>query len=182
MIMIKHYFTPHQAGVFSAAAVLAKLIFYILFTAMISKYKFLSEEQGMYDDSNATIKKELFWGLIYAVGGATVLSLLANPLIGLMFGYKYVSGVAYVWLVNVYTIILFLLGIIIVFNVKLRRTKTFIWTSLVACVVNIYLVIRFHESITQILYILIGTDVVLLLANVAVTILKKPSRAVRIEN
>ena len=162
IILIKHYFTPYEAGIYSVAAVLTKSIFCIIFTVIISKY--------------TSAKKALLWGMVYAVIVTAVVSLFAKPLIGIMFGYKYVSGVPYVLLVSVYAMILFLLGIFSVFSVKLRRTKTLIWTSLAACTVDICLAIRFHANIAQILNILIGIGLVLLMVNVAVTILKKTSR------
>ena len=160
MILVRHYFTAVDAGIYASLAILGKIIFYASSILAIVFYPVLSERtaKGWKTDKIVGI------GLLSVTGislGITLLYFLfPHFIINMLFGSSYVGGSS---LLGVFGIFLVLYSIANMFTTTFLATgKTKIWIIPIVCsILQIFGISLFHQHIVQVIYIDIAISALL---------------------
>ena len=160
VILVRHFFTAKEAGLYSALAILGKIIFYASSAISLVMFPVISER---------TVKKQPTKQLILvSLTGVGVVSALLCALyfifpsliVKLLFGNAYVSAHTLLGIFGVF-LSLFSLGYIVA-NMCLAIGKTGIWILAITCaVLQIVGISLFHSTITSVLLVNIGVSALL---------------------
>lgn len=161
IILVKHYFTESQAGLYAALSTTGKII--IFATASITNAMFPMAVNSYYkkEDHGHLLKKSLF--LTFGFGTLILLAFFFAPglIMRMFFGSKYLEAAQYLPLFGIFAFLFSLINVFINYDLSIHRTK-FIYILAPAVISEIVLITLYHASITQIVLNLIF--VMLLLA------------------
>ncbi len=155
VILVKHYFVAHEAGLYSALALLGRGVFFatwsivmVLFPKVISK-----EKRG-----EPHIK--LFWTALTIVGIIGLLFVLATKFFGeeiilLAFGSQYVEVSEYLWIYCSLTTLFACANVFVYYNLSLKRYIP-VLISILFGVLQIFIICFYHESLMQVLLVQLG--------------------------
>ncbi len=161
IILVKHFFSSFDAGIYAAIATLGKIIFFA--TGPISSVMFplVSKRQSKgQNHSNIFIMSFLITGLI-ALGVSIVYWFFPQFAIGLLYGKLYLTGTNLLFLYGVF-ITLFTLSVLLInYGLSLGRTRV-VFFSLGAAIAQLVLILFFHNSLQEIIIISILVTALLL--------------------
>lgn len=152
IILVRHYFSPSQAGVYSALAILGKIIFYASSAISLALFPVVSEKT-----TKGESVRTLVWSAIGGVVGITVLLLVlyfAFPaiIVGMLFGTSYVHASGMLGVFGVF-LGLFSLGYILA-NMSLAMGKTQVWIfPVVGALLQIAGISLFHTRLIDVIYV-----------------------------
>ncbi len=152
IILVRHFFSAHDAGLYAALAILGKIIFYASSAVPIVLFPIASERVA----TGSKTKKLIFSavGIVGAISVAITILYFVFPnfIVGMLFGNAYAGAGAMLGLFGIF------LGLFSVANIIamscLAVGKLHIWLfSMGAAVVQIIGISMFHSSIIGVIYI-----------------------------
>ncbi len=176
MLMIKHYFSPQESGLYGAAVIFGRAIYYFPMAITMAMFPLAAEAKALKTDAYGSLKKALLYSAVLCGLGVLALNLFPEIIINLLFGDRYLPAVHYIRLVSLAMFPLCLLSIIANFNLAINKVKLTIWSLAIGSIAEYFLILKYHATISQVLYVLMGVGLVLLIANFSGTMLRKPDR------
>ncbi len=163
IVMVRHYFPSGESGWYTAAALGRLACFFpaVFITGWLFPWVNAEGEKAY-----GLLKKALVCCGLLSAAGVVALSLMGEA-------YRYMMPVCAAM------VPLSLLGVLTGFNLAAGKLKLMLWLLPAGCILEVGLMLKFHETIQQILYIMIGAATVLFAVGFIGTILKKPGKAVR---
>lgn len=155
IILVRHYFSAIDAGLYAALAVLGKVIFYASSAVSLVLFPVLSERTAKGEQTNKLIVSGT--GGVTAVSFAIVGFYFCFPtlVIRMLFGNAYIGASSLLGVFGIF-LALFSVGSILV-SVCLAIGKTGVWMITFGCaILQIIGISLFHQSILQVIYINIG--------------------------
>ena len=171
IILVKHFFIPEQAGHYSAASMMGKIV--LFFPAAFSMVMFskTSELHTQNTDSRYVLKKSLL--LVGSMCIIITLGYFAFPsfLITVVYGQQYLPSAGLLGLFGIAMCIFSLVNILIVYYLSVHELR-FIPVLVAATVLQVALLWFIPFSPAQVIYVLIGISSLLL---VSITIVQRSS-------
>lgn len=164
IILVRHFFNAHDAGLYAALAILGKIIFYASSAASMVLFPVLSERFAKGDST-----KKLVLGSVGAVSmvslGLTLgYFLFPDQIVGLLFGNAYAGAGALLGMFGVF-IALFSVGNIVSLAC-LAVGKTGVWVVPFLCaILQIVAIVLFHGSISSVIALNIGISAIFVLGS-----------------
>jgi len=160
MILVRHYFSALDAGVYASLAVMGKIVFYATSVLGAVFYPVLSERHAKGENTSAIIRIGLFAVTVISSGITLLYFLFPNFIIKMLFGSSYLGGAPYL---GIFGIFLVLYSIGNMFTTTFLATgKTKMWIVPVVCaLLQIIGISVFHQSILTVIYIDIAISVLL---------------------
>jgi len=163
VLVVKYFFSPEEAGLYSGIATIARIIFFA--TASISAVLLPTIRlRASAQDNMQILRKACMF-----IGGLGLVALggfffFGELIIGLLIGSEYVVYVHLLPLVGVYIFLISLINVFYTYFLALRDRRI-IGSSLIGIIVLLYLVAVRHETVRQIVenYTISGVLVLLLL-------------------
>lgn len=163
IILVRHFFPSYEAGLYSALSTLGKIVFFAASPVITVILPMVSEAQA----ANKNFKRIALSGLLLIglmiSGSLFVLGFFPKIMVSVLFGEKYLAMVPLVIYFSVamaiYTINVSLLNIFL----ALKITLPTIFVS-VAAILQIIMIIIFHQSLSSIINIFIVLSALLLLS------------------
>lgn len=164
LVLVKHFFSPEQAGRYAVAAVLGKVVLFLPAAIVLAMFPMASESHALKTDSYNILKNSLL--LAALLSGCGVLAFLLRPelLVTILMGAKHASGAHLVRSYSLAMLPFVFINILMFFNLATHRMK-FLYTFIAASLAEILLIYVYHNSLQQVIYILIGTGCTLLIVN-----------------
>jgi len=162
VVLVKHYFDGSTAGQYAAASILAKVILYLPGAIVLALFPKISEMHVLERDSTGLLVKAL--GLTAILSGFAVGIYLFYPSVVLLFfGQKFTEAVPLIGLFGLAMLPFALISIVINFYLA-RRDIGFIYLLAGSTGLQVVLITLFHQSLQQILTIMLvnGTGLLLL--------------------
>ncbi|MDL1969859.1 MAG: oligosaccharide flippase family protein [Candidatus Desulfofervidaceae bacterium] len=92
MVMVKHYFTAEEAGIYSVAVIMGRIAFYLSGAILFVLFPTVSAEHAAGKDSTRTLYMSLLFTCLVSGGIALVFSLFPDFSIKILFGQKYLPA------------------------------------------------------------------------------------------
>ncbi len=160
VVMVKHYFSSFDAGLYSSLAVLGKIIFFASFALSSVMFPTIAEriEKGQ------TYKKMLFLGALFVAGVSSLITLLYFLFpaftVQLLFGKSYEGAIEYLGLFGVFLSLVTVASYLT--QSMLAAGETSVSYLLIAAAVSQILCISFfHDSIMSVIRVNIAVSAVL---------------------
>lgn len=163
IILVKHFFPPNQAGIYAGMSLVGRVIFYlsapignVMFPVIVQKY-------SKNENFTNTFKFAMLLVLIPSIALTIFYYLFPNFTI-LFFLKKsaYLEVTSLLWIFGSFITLYSLLTIITNFFLSIKKTKVYIPISLGA-IVQIVLILFFHQTFFQIVSISVGITFLLVL-------------------
>ena len=163
-LAVKHYFSADTAGLYSGAATIAKIIFYVagsIPTVLLSKVRVEGEPS---ENRRLLLRSALLTALI-AGGAGLAVGLFPKPFLGLLLGSRYEPGA---YLLPALCGLSFLLALFALFSSYCLALRQWIvaWVSLAGAALALVLLALFHQALLTIVADL-GVAVAVMLISLA---------------
>ena len=176
IVLVRHYCTPEEAGLYATAAILGRVAF--LLPSALLMVLFPSAAKA-----RATGKEEgyILWvsmGMTALLGGSVALVLCLWPkiLITLLFGEQYIEAASLLQIISAAMAMLAICNV--VFSYGLARSElTFLWPLISGVALMLVLIIKYHDSamtIAQILFVSTGVILSGTILSKLITFLRRP--------
>jgi O-antigen/teichoic acid export membrane protein len=152
LILVKHFFTPIEAGYYSIAQMVGKIILFLPIPVVMVMFPKLTALQGQ-DQKGLSILKQSLTIALFFCGGAVFVGLFFPSLI-----IKIVSGKTYlecISLVRFFCINMsfFSLILILLYYHLSTRNRFYLYTLFFLTLIQTGLIILFHKTLVQVLLI-----------------------------
>ncbi len=161
ILLVKHYFEPYEAGLYASLALIGRIVYFIAWMfvmLLLPKVVQLKKE-------NKSTSKVLFRYVLYiGIISATIVigcSLFPETIIILLFGDSYVSMAGLLWKYALATSMFALSNIFAYYYLSLDKYIPVIISGVFG-MLQMVLVVFFHESLEQVVYMQIIAMVLLL--------------------
>lgn len=167
VFLVRHFFQPEVAGYYAAASLIGKIIFYVSSPIALVMFPRATSLYYQGKPSLAILKKSV--GLAGLISGFLVSLYFLFPgfFIRMIPGREYLAAASLVGLYGLAMAIFSLVNLFLFYHLSADRLN-FLLPLLVMTGLEIILISLFHQSLEQILFILLGAGASLLLWNIAV--------------
>jgi len=152
VILVKHFFTPFQAGLYGGMSLVGKVIFYFTGPIPAALFPLLIKRQA----KNQSFSKLFYLALSLVLIPSVLISAFyfKFPAFTIRFflGKGYEAIIPYLGLFGVYLGIFSLLNVCVNLFLSLKKTRIFI-PVLIGSILQIILISLFHNSFYQVIYI-----------------------------
>lgn len=164
VILAKHYLPDFDAGQYAALAVIGRMITYGS-TAMVTVMFPMASASHVNGDGKGTKLLTLTLGLIAAISIVILILFLALPelIVTILFGSKYLMVAPYLGLFGLVMLCVALSRALVNYFMAVHNNR-FIYPFGILAVVQIVLIVLFHQNILQIIYSLLASSVLLLVS------------------
>jgi O-antigen/teichoic acid export membrane protein len=152
LILVKHFFMPIEAGYYSIAQMVGKIILFLPLPIVMVMFPKLSSLEGQGEKALSTLGKSL--GIaVFLCGGAIILSLLFPSLIiRILSGKVYLECLPLVGMFSI-NMALFSLTLILLHYHLSTRKRWFLYPLFFFTLIEIGLIILFHNTLNQVLWV-----------------------------
>lgn len=152
VIMVKHFLSAHDAGIYASLSTLGRVIFYaaspigaVMFPLIIKNFsKGKSYIQYFY--------MSLLITLLLCLGASVSYLLFPKLAIGTLFGSKFLEGMPYLFWFGIFNSVFTLAQLFISFFLSIEKTKI-IYVSLATALLQVGAINLFHSGILQVVKI-----------------------------
>ncbi|MDO9464785.1 MAG: oligosaccharide flippase family protein [bacterium] len=164
MTLVKHYFSANIAGQYAAISVLGKSVLYLPGAIVLVMFPMVAEAHTINKDTLSILKKALISTAFLCLAGILIFFLFPDFLLRLISRGRYVGNVNLLWMFGLAMLPYALTGVINSFHIA-RHKISFIVALVIMTIVQVALICMFHNSLEQVIYILLICGVLLILIN-----------------
>ncbi len=155
LIMVRHYFSAPEVGLYSSAAVLGKAIMYLPTSLVLALFPMVAEAQVKAQDPMHLLLKALTYTIVLSGLGVLGYMMFPNFIMNLLFGQRYVDAASILGLYGLAMLPMGLLLIIMNYNLARNSAKFVKYLAVFTCF-QIFLIVLIHQTLDQILWIMLG--------------------------
>jgi len=170
LVLVKHFFNELNAGQYSAASTMGRIVIFIPGAIGLVMFPKVAEYHKKGLDSINILKKSLFITLILCGGVTICYFLFPNFLIRIMFGKVYENSAYLIKFFGIAMTFFALNNILISYNLSIEKFK-FIFPTIFFTILQIVFICFFHDSLMQVILVLLFNSIVLFIVNLISTFL-----------
>ncbi|MEA2020607.1 MAG: oligosaccharide flippase family protein [Patescibacteria group bacterium] len=163
VILVKHFFTSHQAGIYSSAVTLGRIIYFGFSSVAMVMFPMVSEKLEQGQDFSGVFKKSFALVLAGAFLGWLAYTLIPSLLVHTFFGASYAEVTPYLSSFALFMGLFSLVNFLIQFFLSIRDFR-FLFTLAGAALLQIFLIWQFHANLQQVIHVNIGVALTVLVA------------------
>lgn len=171
MLLIKHYFND-VAGLYSVALVLGKLTQYIASAIVVVLFPMTVVAKSE-DASRNMLKKSLLYTGILSAAALLVLYFMGSFIISLLYGSDFMGAVNYIVSVAVMIFPINFITILVNYALGTGRYKVTAATLILEVLIDVGLIVLWHESIIQVIAILTVMNIIVAMINMVYFLRRK---------
>lgn len=161
VILVKHFFTGEEAGIYSAVVTVGKVFLFGAGTVTVLMYPQISGLFARSENFLPRFKQFLGIQLALIAFGAVTFSVFAKFIVKVLFGTNFLSAVPFIPHFTIFVAFYILINFLIMFLLAINNKK--VWAFLLPAVVGQYVLINLkHQTINDIININIIVSGVLL--------------------
>ncbi len=158
VVLVKHFFSPYNAGIYASAAVIGKAVMYLPAAIVLSLFPIVSAENAKDKNTLHILIKAVIINILLSGGGVLILVFFPNFIINFLFGSKYIPAVGIVGFFAVAMFAMSFISILMNYFLALGEVR-FVFAllgSLLLEVIGIYL---YHQNLKQVLSIILVSGI-----------------------
>lgn len=160
LILVKHFFTSFDAGIYSAMSFLGRIIFFGVSPITAVMFPIVARSHSRGENGMDVLKWSLAGGLIIALAVNTIYALFPSFVIKQLYGEKYLAVDNLLLLFGIFVTFVTLSFLLLNYELIMNRVKV-VWVSLIAAFIQIVLIWFFHSSLYSV--VLVSTFVAMTL-------------------
>jgi O-antigen/teichoic acid export membrane protein len=162
LILVKHFFSPFEAGLYAALSMLGKIIYFAVSPITSAMFPIISGRKAKGEKYLKIFLFSLLSTALIALGIISLYGLFPRLAIGLLYGQAYLTAQKELIWMGVFMFFYTISFTLVNFMLSIGKTKI-VYLPLVAAIVQIVAISIWHNSIMQVIQILIVISSVLFL-------------------
>ncbi|HDY66916.1 MAG TPA: hypothetical protein ENH85_03875 [Candidatus Scalindua sp.] len=163
-VLVKHFFSPIEAGNYSAAAMVGRIILFLPMAVVIVMFPKASELYAQKKDSSIILKKSLLY-VAFLAGGATLVFFLFPRLpLWLLWGNRFQTSTPLVGKFALAMTFFGLVNILFFYQLSIHRFR-FLYLACAFTLLQIIAITLFHKTLSQVVWILVVNGILLFIVN-----------------
>lgn len=154
IVLVKYFFTPHEAGIYSSAAVIGKVVMYLPGAIVIALFPMVASNKTKAEGTLHLILKALAITLLLSGGGAVILYLFPELIVSIFFGDRFTSAIPIIGLFAIAMLPMAVIMIVMNYNMA-KGGRYFAYVMLACAVIQIAGIINFHDSPVSVLKVIL---------------------------
>ncbi|MCX6706185.1 MAG: hypothetical protein NTV24_03745 [Candidatus Woesebacteria bacterium] len=152
MILVKHFFSPFQAGIYAALSTLGKIIFFAVSPIAATMFPIIAGRKSRGEKYGKVFLTSFGITLIVSITIVFFYWLFPNIAIGILYGKAYLSAsIELVWM-GIFILFYTLASLLVNFSLSLGRTRVVLFPFL-AAVIQIVALSIWHNSLLQVIQV-----------------------------
>lgn len=168
VILVKHFFSTYDSGLYTAASIFGKMIYYLPIGITTAMYPKVIEAHAKKDDTSGLLKRSLIYTSIPS--GLLVIAFILFPkfFLGLFYGEEYLEADSLIVLYGPFMFFFSLTAVLVYYNLAKNRYG-FIYLFVFLSCFEIILIWFFHNSLIFILEILLIMNIIIFILSASVS-------------
>ena len=171
-VLVKHFFSPHEAGNYSAAALVGRIILFLPMAIVIVMFPKASELYAQKKDSFFILKKSLIYVGLLAGGATLIFFLFPRFPLWLLYGNRFQASTPLVGKFALAMTFFGLVNILFFYQLSIHRFG-FLYLAGAFTLLQIIAITLFHNALSQVVWILVINGVILFLLNLFLVLQRK---------
>ena len=151
-ILVKHFFSPTEAGLYAALALIGRIVYFGTWTVVTMLFPLVIKLEKEGKDHT-----KYFLGGLCVVGGIAggitiACYVMPEIMVNILFGEKYISIAPLLWLYALATALFALVNVFVYYNMSLDKRLP-LWLTMIVGVLQILLIYTFHHTFEQVIKI-----------------------------
>ena len=180
MVLVKHFFPFHEAGIYASAAILGKAVMYLPGALVLAMFPMVAESNALQLSSGPLIKKSLIVSLSLSGLVSLLFYLFPNLVIKTFFGAQYTEAAVVLRYFGLAMLPMALLLVLMNYFVAKER-PLFSYLMFLGAFLEIGMIFLFHESLFSVIWNLFGAGSIVLFLGFTMLLLEKRSEYSRIQ-
>lgn len=169
VVLVKRFFDPINAGQYAALSLFGKIIFFATLSISMVMFPKVLELNSENKGSLSLLLKSILIALFLGLSASLLYFLIPEFIITMLFGEEFLVISPLLWTFGIIMTIFSICYLISFYNMALHRTK-FLYFIIFFNLLEIFLIVLFHNSLAQIVTILIIIMALLLFILVVYTL------------
>lgn len=163
VILVKHFLSPHEAGLYAALSTLGKIIFFAVTPIVGTMFPIVAGRKAKGESYEKVFL--VSFGITFVISAAVVVFywLFPNLAIGVLYGKAYLSAKSELVWMGIFILFYTLSNILVNFSLSLGRTKV-VWLPLAASLIQILALWFWHGSLLEVIQVSLTLTVLLFFA------------------
>ncbi|WP_378186548.1 oligosaccharide flippase family protein [Aquimarina sp. W85] len=162
ILMVKHYFDSHQAGLYASLALIGRVVYFVAWMLVMMLLPKVIQKQKDGEAHQGILLNYVFYISLLALTIIAVCYLFPNLVINLMFGSAYIEIAPLLWKYALATSLFAISNIFAYYFLSLDQYIPVILSGILG-IAQIVLIVFYHESLTQVVLMQIVAMLVLLI-------------------
>lgn len=164
IILVKHFFKPLEAGYYSIAQMVGKIILFLPGAVVIVMFPKASDLHARNEDTTHLIKKSLTLTGLLSGTAALICFIYPSLIIRLLSGKIYLECIPLARLFAVSMTFFAMVSVFLFYHLSIGNLR-FIYPFAICAVLQVILITLFHNTLSQVLYILLAIAFLLFAIN-----------------
>ena len=169
IILIKRFFDPIEAGQYAALSLFGKIIFFATLSISMVMFPKILELNSQNKRPSLLLFKSILITIFFGFSASLVYFLIPEFIVNMLFGEEYLVISPLLWIFGLIMTIFSICYLLSYYNIAFYKVK-FLYLLIFFNILEILLLIFFHNSINQVLVILLIIMVLLFLSLIAYTL------------
>lgn len=156
MVLVKYFFTPHDAGLYSSAAIIGKTVMYLPGAIVISLFPLVASNKARDKSTRHLLIKALAITFMLSGSGAVIMYLFPGFIVSAFFGSRFAPAVNIVGLFALAMMPLAVITIIMNYNMA-KGGRYYTYVMLASSIAQTAGIIYFHSSASDVLKVILYT-------------------------
>jgi O-antigen/teichoic acid export membrane protein len=158
IILVKYFFTPHEAGIYSSAAIIGKTVMYLPGAVVMYLLPAVASNKAKDEATLHLILKAITITILLSGSGAIILYLFPREIVSIFFGSRFISAIPIIGLFAITMLPMAVMMILMNYNMA-KGEKYFAYIMLICSVIQIIGIINFHDSFVIILRVILYSGI-----------------------
>jgi O-antigen/teichoic acid export membrane protein len=163
LILVKHFFSSFDAGIYASVATLGKIVLYATLPMAAVMFSVVAKRKADNQNHINILLLSMAASIALCLGIILVYQFFPELMINTLFGAKYISGTNYLVPFAIFIGLLTLSTTLVNYFLSINKTKT-VALPILAALIQIVGIYFFHENLSQVIYISIYTSLALLVS------------------
>jgi O-antigen/teichoic acid export membrane protein len=155
IVLVKHYVSAIDAGIYSSVAVLGKVIFYASSAIGTVLFPVLAERHAKGKDTFSIVRLSVLLVAGLSLFVTIIYAAFPKEVVHLLFGPSFDEASTYLGVFAVFITLYSIVNILVLACLAIERMYVYIFTC-IASMLQILLIMFFHTSLLEVIYINIG--------------------------
>ena len=160
IILVKHYFDEHTAGIYSGLVTVGKVYLFAANTVAVAMYPMIASAFAKKEDYIKKLKPFLFMQILVILLGVVVFALFPRLIVHVMFGPAYEAAVEYLFKFIVFMGLYVMLNFMTMFLLAIEKTKVYL-LQIPGTILQTILIVLFHGDLHQVVDMNLITSIIL---------------------
>lgn len=163
VILVKHFFSSHQSGIYAATSLLSRIIFYGSSPIAQVMFPLVSSKQNRGEEYSQVFRLSFLATLMICLGVILIYLIIPKVLIFVSFGTEYLELSQLLFYFSIFMSLFSLSYLLVNFYLSLGKTKIALFPAVAAIfqVIGIYL---YHDSLLAVVLVSLVNSLLLLIA------------------